>query len=111
MMKISGFCAQLSCCCCVMQQPGLVSFAGFDPMQKINAVMGLGWLQTYVDIPMLFTPERYGHINPPIPGKGIDMPMINNGIAEAVAGALWPLDANEAPGCQSRMTDLVSFIL
>ncbi|GMH36047.1 hypothetical protein BSKO_03915 [Bryopsis sp. KO-2023] len=88
--------------------------AGFDPMQKINSIMCLGWLQAYVDLPMLFRPEAFDlHPRNAIASKSspdLDLPGLNEKIAQGVAGALWPLDVDETFGGKSRISDLVTAV-
>lgn len=84
-----------------------MTVVGNDGMQKINTTMGIGWLQEHVDIPMLFHGAWILPKCQKMKDDAINISSINNFIAEAVAGTVWPLSSSESLGSLSRIMDLV----
>lgn len=93
---------------------------GDTPMQSLNAVLALSFLQAYADVVLLFSNRELLDVaarreqllgaggSGGGPGGGsTDLADLNRVIARRLAGCLWPLDAADALGGRGRIRDLV----
>ncbi|GAX78151.1 hypothetical protein CEUSTIGMA_g5593.t1 [Chlamydomonas eustigma] len=85
--------------------------AGDSPMQSLNSVLALSFLQAYSDSVMLFNNQDMIEAA----GRGdktgtASLEDVNSHISKAVMGALWPLNPREAHSGVSRIRDMVATV-
>jgi len=87
--------------------------AGDSPMQSLNSVMALSFLQAYADTVLLFSNQEMLEAATKSAAKSeksANLSDVNVHIAQCVVGALWPLGPSESQGGTSRIRDLVSTV-
>ncbi|KAG2453739.1 hypothetical protein HYH02_001950 [Chlamydomonas schloesseri] len=92
--------------------------AGDTPMQSLNAVMALSFLQAYADVVLLFSNQdlmdacQRPSVAPLLPGGGGGggMSDINRLVAHNLTGLVWPLDGPDALRGVGRIRDVVSSV-
>ncbi|KAG2445658.1 hypothetical protein HXX76_000267 [Chlamydomonas incerta] len=92
--------------------------AGDTPMQSLNAVMALSFLQAYADVVLLFSNQdlmdacQRASVAPllPVAGGGGGMSDINRLVAHNLTGLVWPLDGADALRGVGRIRDVVTTV-
>eukprot|EP00198_Chlamydomonas_reinhardtii_P013659 XP_001702996.1 eta tubulin [Chlamydomonas reinhardtii] len=92
--------------------------AGDTPMQSLNAVMALSFLQAYADVVLLFSNQdlmdacQRAAVAPLLPGGGGGggMSDINRLVAHNLTGLVWPLDGADALRSMGRIRDVVTTV-
>lgn len=96
--------------------------AGDAPMQSLNSVMALSFLQAYADVVMVFSNQDILGSGSGLPGgggaatsaavhqqqpKARTMADVNQVICSSLTGALWPLSKSDALSGVSRIRDVM----